>query len=630
MPRPSPACGLFLVLSLWTTLGAFAGSETGRVTLPPDVPRSPETELHLFQAGTPTAPRKPTDQIGTGVPLPAGRAMAALWDRQAKRYVALSRLFEVRPDEAVEIPFQLPRDAAHLIVEVRRHATVAATRDLGIDLVLKLGRDERRPDLVVLTSEGAQAVWAGLPPGAAELRARSGQTFFGPQPLDLLIGKIEHVSGELKPLPALGVEVDLPESLRREELTLVVRRLPAGEIVAEHTLAPDLLAHRFEGLPQSRLAIDLLTSLGSFTREVDLGSGTDAFLLLDPELITLHGTVSRGDRPLSARLRLTTVERTRLETRTDDEGAYEMTFLEPLALLVIEGAGGEFDVRRFSPALADSRELDIHLPDNDLRVKVVDAATGEGVAGASVSLFHQETEATHLEVTDDAGVARLSSLGSGALEIQALAKGYLPPREPVWVEVDGKKDQDFEVRLDPLGETVALHLTLPNGAPAAGAEVWLAMTLEGPPLATASANGEGVVELPRQAGVLLAKHRAAAFLVRPWRPHEGEQEVEWAFPDASGRPLTVQVRDSAGKGLRSELALWIGGNRLAGSMLAWLTDTDSRTDSNGVWSGRNLPQAPVGILAWEPASTDRSEDLSGEATGVPFPWPEPVEVRAVE
>lgn len=640
-----------LLLALWPLLPSLAWSEPpapGLVRLP-QMPGNidPHLELHLLHAGRylegdlpqrEIAPRKPVSEIGEGVLLPAGKAIGALWDRKSKRYVALSRPFRVEAHKTVEIPFEPPKNVAHLFVQVQRHTVATKAADLALELVLRQGREERPPDLLVTAADRAYGVWYGLEPGPAEVRARSGQTFLGPLPLDLLAGRIEHLTDVLQPRPALDVQLDLPETLRPDELDLVVRRVPAGEILADHILPPGAVSHRFEGLPAVRLEVDLRTRFGIITHPVDLGSGADGFLRIVPELIALRGTVLRGDEGEPAELVFNTVAGETVRARAGDDGAYEIVGFDPLLDVVIlqEGKRGARYADIFSPPIAESAERDFQLEDAEDMARVVDAVTGAGIPGAAVLLQNPGQERKSLAggyfvagPTDEDGRTPLPFPSLKSLELRAMAEGYLPMKEPV--RFTGREAAEvFEVRLQPLGKPVELRLRLPDGTPAAGAQVSL-LDLPGTEarLFTAGTNAEGVVEPPRQPGLLLIKHPAAGFLVREWRPGDGDEAVEWSLPSAAGRPLTVQVRDASGKGAAgAELALWVGGRHLSGPTLQWLTGSHHLTDATGLWSGRNLPRGPVHILAWRAGTNPAEQDP--QPTAVPFPWPDPVEVQAVE
>jgi hypothetical protein len=208
--------------------------------------------------------------------------------------------------------------------------------------------------------------------------------------------------------------------------------------------------------------------------------------------------------------------------------------------------------------------------------------------------------------------------------------------EPLRVPI-GEPDhkQEHVIVLEPLGETGALRLLLPNGAAAGGAEIQLVDSLaSGMALFSSRADPEGLVRIPRsRAGYLLAKHPATAFLVREWLPQEGE--VVWSLPAAADRPLTIHVKDSSGKNAapRAELALWVGGRRLTGGTLFWLVGAPPNADQNGFWTAKNLlPPGPLAVLAWgrRVANDARAGTLDTQATAVPYPWPDPVEVRALE
>ena len=98
-------------------------------------------------------------------------------------------------------------------------------------------------------------------------------------------------------------------------------------------------------------------------------------------------------------------------------------------------------------------------------------------------------------------------------------------------------------------------------------------------------------------------------------------------------PLAVAVEDSWGEAAAwSNLAVWIGDQRLSGQHLAWLTGARPTTDRRGFWRAVNLPPGPVQVLAWR--STASAEATSGRldslARSIEAPWPEPVKLVAVE
>jgi hypothetical protein len=658
----------------YITFGLPVG-EAGRVTLPAAVDADSNLDLHLLYAGSyleegltrwEVSPRRPTTEMEAGVLLPAGNAVGLLWNRKSHTYVALSRPFKVRAGVTVEAPLAKPGAGADLVVQVERRLVADKAADLAVQLVLKQAGAEREPDLAVFTADKVYAFWYGLEPGPAELTGESERDFLEPRQIDLLAGKIERVAAELKARPALEVQLDLPVALRHEKLALEVRRSATGEILEHRSLeelapplAPPLAPqYRFERLPPAPLEVELQTGAGSFSRQVDLSSGEDGFLLLKPELITVSGTVYHGDEGHRATLTFANAART-IEARSGDDGRYEAVFLDPVQTVSIALDGVEsapyFDF--FRPAIAQSKELDFHLPDGDFRVNVLDAVTGEGIPRAAVEIrntFFQERDRDEegaprrtstdkneravfqTATADETGMARLPPLREGTLEIQASAKGYSAMREALKVQIlDAGAEQVVEVKLEPAGETVSLRLRLPNGTPAAGAELLLVDSLgAGNRLFSARSDGQGLARVPlHQPGFLLIKHPATAFLVRDWRPSEEDGELEWVLSPAADRPLRVMVKNASGEGVvaRADLVLWVDGRRLSGAALAWLAGSIPTADSSGVWIGRNLPRAAMNILAWNPRMPAAGAGPpDSEAMAVAYPWADVVEIRAAE
>jgi hypothetical protein len=664
--RMSPYAGLFFHSDSSDVVMAPVASlvDAGRVRLPADdLNLGPDVVLELLHGGSYRTQgflrwelllRRSADEIGEGVLLPAGPAVGALWNRSTGRYVALSRPFTVHGRMVVAAPLAAPQGDAQLVAVIRRDKAAAEGEDPETKLALRHGGREVPPDFKVTAANKTFAYWYTLPPGRVRLRADSGRTAFESPTIELAAGAIERVDGQLAPWPALDVELDLPTGVVPEKLE--VRRLPSGDMVAEQALKPKDDDHRFEKVPPALLEVVLQTPFGAFSRQVDLSSGQDGLVRLEPDLVTLRGTVYHGDEPHPARLTFTNTARATREAEAGEDGLYEVASLSPLRGVSIElpGVKAAPYLDFFAPAIEESQELDFHLSDAEIRVRVTDATTGKGVEKASVHLRNSyvipgDPEADDEELrkdrtkgvfqsvtTDETGTAWLPPLRRGSIELTAVAKGYARMKEPLKVEIpDERVDQSFEVRIEPEGAAAALRLRLPNGAPAANAEVMLVKSLSEPsPLFNGRADAEGVVEPPAgAAGVLLAKHPAAAFLVREWQPQESQEDLEWALP-APGPPLTVLVRDSSGRSVapQAELALWAGGRRLSGMALSWLTSRSPATDPNGTWRAANVPAGPLAILAWGIGMRQEAEagTLDGQATEVGVPWPEVVEVRVVE
>lgn len=645
-------------------------TDVGRVTLPSGQPVSGSLELRLLRAEDhlsghlvrwELSRRKPAGEVGDGLQMPVGQAIGGLFDRGRQRYVALSRPFRVEAGETVEVPLERPERAADVVVQVRRPRATLTVEDDDYELRLEVvrGAETVPPDATVATATTAYGVWYDLAPGPAELRGGTWNHAIEPQRLELTAGAIEQRVAKLEPRPALDVELALPAELEREPSSLELRLLPVGEVVARRSLVPGSRQQRFERLPPGAIEVGLETPLGTFHRRVELAPGEEGYLLLEPALVEVRGTVTRGGEGQAASLTFTTIARTAVEAVADGEGEYEAVALEPLRSVEVrvDGVEGPPYLEFFPVAVERDDHLDFRLSAGFHRTRVVDAATGLPVPGAAVSIRNlytppaeeaeparareesereQRMTVAQSAVTDDTGMARLPPLRPGQLELRAAAEGYRPMREPLAVtldEADTDTDRDFELALEPLGETVELTLVLPGGAPAAGAEV-MVVDPAGTSRATARADGRGVTRVPREpAGVLLARHPGAAFLARDWRPAPGETELRWELPPTASQPLSIRVRDPGGEvaAPRAELALWVGGVRLSGGLLAWLTLAPPAADGQGLWIGRNLPPVPVGVLAWERRlhAEAAAGGLDAQAVEIGYPWPDPVEIRVL-
>jgi hypothetical protein len=654
-------------------LGPLPIGPAGKVTLPAGSKSTATADsvLELLYAGSylegdyprwEISHRTSAANVGDGLWMPEGKAFGALWSRRRRAYVAISRPFRVRKGETVEIPLESPHNAADLVVQLRRETTAPTAAEAQVDVSLRVKGASLQPDLKVLTATHAVAVWYGLPAGTADLRAESSRAVAS-KSVQLVSGQIERVVAEMQRRPAVDVQLDLPKTLREKELSLELTSLPEKEVVANRVVAPNMDSLRVEGLPLALLAVTLKTPFGEFSQEVDLRAGGDGFVLLKPDVLTLRGQVFRGEEGHRATLAFTSDQGKTEEVKTDEQGKYEFLALQSQRRVSVslEGSKAAAFVDIFWPAITRDRDLDFHFPEADFTVEVVDDVTGEGIANASVRIrnvykpsSNDEPEPADGEASNDSagaeriiaeevstdrdGVGWLPPLRRGSLEISASAEGYSELRAPVRAEVaDSAKAETYHVRLEPLGATETLRLSLSNGLPAGGADVALIDSLaSGGFLVPARTDAEGKVDLPRKfaGSIVLARHPDSAFLVAVWQPHDGEDEVSWQLPPPAGRRLLVSVLDSSGqKALpRADVALWIGGRRLSGRVLAWLTQSRPMSDGDGFWAVANLPAEPVGLLAWgRRVAGDAAQGLldSQEST-VAFPWPEPVEVRAVE
>ncbi|MES1241002.1 MAG: hypothetical protein ABUT39_05225 [Acidobacteriota bacterium] len=145
-------------------------------------------------------------EAGAGLLMPVGPAIGALWDEEAQQYTAISRPFEVRTRQTVEIPLEYPKGIAHLVVQLQRPHLVVGLDDAEVKM--ELIRESRRmePDLKVRLADRAYAVWYGLAAGPAELQAEARDALLKPQQLNLTEGKVERFFARMVSRPAWAAD----------------------------------------------------------------------------------------------------------------------------------------------------------------------------------------------------------------------------------------------------------------------------------------------------------------------------------------------------------------------------------------------------------------------------------------
>lgn len=600
--------------------------------------------------------RQRVEDIKGSLMMPAGTVVGAIWDPKTRNYSEISRAFEVVAGQVVELPLERPKGVAHLVALLNRPKMASSIDDYDLEVTLEVNGKNILPAVTASSAKRVYAIWYDLAPGSGVLNASAGGAFVKGEPIDLLPGRIERLNVDLKPLPTLEVEIEVSStSPMPETMFLKVERSEGGDVVTRREMADGSHRERFENLPATLLDISLETEIGSVGKQVDLTAGEDAFVVLEFAPHYLSGVVHYGTDPHPAKLIFRTTTSEEAEAQADDDGSYEAVLLDPVRTveIEIEGKRGPPYVEFFSEALRETQELDFHISDTEFSASVVDAVTGQGVPSASIFVKNTpdngatesqagrsrnegkpKTTVVQLTVTDDSGTGLLPPLRSGTVELRASAKGYYEMKEPVTSTVASTgSGRNFELLLEPLGAFGELKLTLPTGRPASGAEI-LVMDPRETPLFSGQADPDGRVLIPDNLEGLpvLARHPAAAFLIRNWEPSGDQDATHWRLVQASSRSLSVHVKDTFGEERvpRAGVALWFNGWKLSGRTLAFLTQTRPMTDRNGVWSAANLPEANVEVLAWSlgahlEASTGA---LDSQAIAIQYPWPEIVEVRA--
>lgn len=635
----------------------------GRVALGEESAAGADLDLWLLYAGgnalgnlNELSRRQAALALDDGIMMPSGSTLAGLWDRRAKRWSALTRPFQVEPGRTMVAPLELPpTEESWLKVYVERPQE--GPFDSLRDLALRLSQDgvEHPPDFRLTTTFGVHAVWYGLQPGPAIVAGGNGELYLEPRTVELAGGAIEHFDGVLVDRPSLQVGLVLPRVLREKPMTLEVRRLPDGDVVAKAELARRAGVYRFDRLVRGLMEVVLTTHLAKYRRQVDLSTDDEVFISLKPHLIELFGTVYRGVNPHPATLQFQTVAGDLVDATADEGGAYRAFSLQPLLWVRAELDGVEQEpwLDSLMPPIRESRKLDIEIPDAQMSVRLVDSVSGEGIAGAEIAVRSEyqvpvesddggeRTTGSRVlgqsHVTNADGLAKLPPPRPGRMEITASADHYRPMQQPLVLEIDDPpQDRDLEILLEPASDEILLRLTLPGGSPAAGAEILrLDPASPGTIFFTGRADATGAVDLPTDPphGLLLLKHPRAAFGVIEWSEWRDQQQVDWTFPAAAGSPLSLRIWDPAGEepARDADLALWVDDRRLSGQVLLWLLDTRPRTDHNGFWTARGLPRHSVRVLAWsrDLSANAASGALDTLATLVPYPWPPTVDIRIV-
>lgn len=146
--------------------------------------------------------RTPVRDAAAGLLMPVGPAIGALWDESLQRYTALSRPFEVRARQEVQVPLEQPGERAALVVQAQRPNLAASADDASMNLELIRGDRRLPPDLTVALADRAYAIWYSLVAGPAELRAETRDASLAPQHISFAQGRIERVFVKLVPRAA--------------------------------------------------------------------------------------------------------------------------------------------------------------------------------------------------------------------------------------------------------------------------------------------------------------------------------------------------------------------------------------------------------------------------------------------
>ncbi len=621
----------------------------GRVALIPERPLGEHHVLRLLhqdshlqgnELGTEMSRRVKGVAAQAGVLMPQGKIIAGVFDNERQEYLGLTRPVEVLPGATTWVDPDRPasdRSTLLVILERPEHLTERHRSDVEPKLALADGA-VLAPDVVIPTRSRVFAVWYGLQGSTVTLSVRSRTVGIEPAEIRLRAGKIERYQGRLQVLPNLRVELQLPPELTVPAgATLEVRTLPSKTPLEMQPVRAQQESHAFPGLMAGQLEVVATVLPWVFTRTVDLSDGRDQEIVIAPEPCRFAGKVMRGRHPIPATVAFFLGKGRYVRFVADDEGVFA-GLLMGCGMYVVAVEPMDAQTKPYSRFLADpienGGELLIRLPDNHFTVRVTDQESGEAIAAArvvSASIAATGDRAVTEDTTDVDGLVRLQPLEVGELSIWAEADGYLRS-QPLTREVRAEDEgSELTLTLEPQGKTSLLHLRLPGGEAAAGADIMLVAELTGAaPLWQGQADQRGRVRIPVAvpAAFILVRHEAAGFLLRP-RAEWNASEATWTLPPAGG-PLVVTVKRSWGDPApRARVALWFAGYLINGPMLEWLTRSGP-VDNYGQWRTAHLPAAPFQLAAFMPEAPFPATVSAAMAVGVPFPRPAAIEIQAFE
>ncbi len=631
-------------------LGGLRLAPAGTVALADETARTGTSVLRLLHLDSHMRGAHPQREISrrvsgaalkSGVLMPAGPILAALFDSKTQEYTGLTRPVVVAAEGRTPVrPVPPERGVTHLVALLERPGVLDSFAQDDARPVLALPAGRREPDVLVTTAERIYAVWYGLSDRHAKLELTSAFVTLPSQELVLRPGRIERVQARLNRRPGLKVTLQVPEEMPLAGSTLEVVAVKTTAVAAQAKIDPANKTYLFENLPPELLEVKLKTPAGELRQRADLSNGQDGEAVLEATPIILRGTVYRNREPHPARIAFQTGPENALEVETDEDGDYEVVLFRRLFIARVELAGETRPphLEFFDPAVAESAAIDFHVPANEGTVAVVDSETGRGIRGAKLVVSSSTLDGKTFQQSakaDPEGVAALPPLRAGEVAIDASAEGYLPSAEPLRFTVrEGETVPDAKIALRPVSVKQTLRLVASSGRPAAGAElVATASPVSLDIVWSGQADGEGKVEVPREAegAYLLVRHPTSGFLAREWRRSDSEDEPHWQLPPRAELPLIVRVLDASGEAVPwANVSIWIGGLRLDASALGWLTGLPPFSNRDGVWTAANVPAEPFEILAWrgdgqEPAGGGPARSL---ATELRPPLREPVVLRA--
>ncbi|MCU1228842.1 MAG: hypothetical protein JWO97_1726 [Acidobacteria bacterium] len=568
----------------------------------------------------------------TPVRMQQGAVIGAMFDRKSNDAIAFIRKVELPAAKTVRVVAEKPKSGTASVFVELKPPRVAHSEP--VSLALQIGDRSYPPDAIV-DGYRVYAIWYGVEGRSAKLVATHPTLLYDGPEIALRAGAMSTVRGELKSKPSLKISITLDGKPSLPPMSIDVRRPGTKDYVRRQAItAGEPL--RIDALDPEPYRVILNIPPWKFARNVDLSDGADAAVEWQLAPLAISGTVHVGKTPTHARVTFMNEGDEWIETLTDDAGAYATTLWLPRDYIVRVHADGQKAPFTSLISVDDSGTFDFNLPDTHYTARVRSAKDGLAIAGATVmvnntweSAQHGRENVVQRETTDEHGEAVLPALRSGTIQVAAEAKGFQRSESATYT-IDGDSTRTLDITLRPVDATSELHILLPDGAPAANAELLATDAGGDDSLWRGGADADGNVELPKlpSGALLLVRHPRAASALRVWRNEVEQAPLKLAAPQEAVT-LRIDRRDTA---RAARLAMWFENIPVRGIALSFLTWSSAATERDGLWTARNLPRAPLRILAWQ--KTDPYTIASGafDALATVSPWPMPplFVVRAIE
>lgn len=465
--------------------------------------------------------------------------------------------------------------------------------------------DARRPEYLIVSAprHGTRAV--AVPAGSTDLLLPD--IALGP-PAKLTVA-VERPAGPKRPLQILIGET-APQKTPR---WIDERALPANEATAT-----------FAGLASGTYTLLVRGNgpLEQLATPVVLGVDDSMNATVRIEPMPVEARVVLGRQPLpKARLRLTHFEHGyKAAIDTDDAGTWRGESWQRGAWIARLTAPSVRTAVTVETTLAAQNWI-VKLPEISVRGQVLDAATGEPLAKARVSL-ESESEDSSATVTIDTGADgrfEYRSVPAGTQTLHVRLPGYLYTVAPPFALTEDGSEKEVVVRLD-RGVRKELRVVDSHEAPVARATVLAAVDDRVVSSSVTGEDGRTTVALPREDAVLYVVPENAPFAVLRVAAGNADARLRVTIPRAQGM-LEMATRTENGSPVADVRVLFRYNGELVPPEVARSIQraqgSQFFTDATGVATLRMLP---LGVYELWPYRTDsEAEQLMASATALTAP-----------